>query len=361
MLGGRSLEATLRRARRELAAGDFDEAHRVVAQGLLRFPDAEALRETDMTIRRAQARAGISSLKSRIARDQSPRAHEELVGLYLELGLHGEARSQVHAYLRAHPDRDSPHLLLGEMSLQVFFEDLQARDAYTADRSLRKAALLNPDAIKPRLLLAELYFCAGADKALGWVVREVERLGTRDPLVQSIVADIRALVDAPAEDNIDGFFEQVEVRGALQRDPGDWPIRQRRSHLARVDSGSTQQAAEEIVVSGAAEELVVIHHGGALVACAPPPAPGVNWPGQKQQKGLVDVARTVAHTISQYARELDLGGFKRCSIEGGFGHVVVGEVGSVVAGVRWRATTEPQRQWERVTVGLEGSLRGGTR
>ena len=71
LFGGSSLDALVARAKQKLAASDFDEAHRLVAKGLEKFPDAQALRETRLTIRRAQARAGMQSLKDQILRDDS--------------------------------------------------------------------------------------------------------------------------------------------------------------------------------------------------------------------------------------------------------------------------------------------------
>jgi hypothetical protein len=80
-----------------------------------------------------------------------------------------------------------------------------------------------------------------------------------------------------------------------------------------------------------------------------------------QDGGLVDVVRAVSRTVSRYARDLDLGQFKRCTMQGNFGLVTVGEVCGVVTGARWPKNPEPQRLWERVTVGLEGELGGGRR
>jgi hypothetical protein len=56
-------------------------------------------------------------------------------------------------------------------------------------------------------------------------------------------------------------------------------------------------------------------------------------------------------------RELDLGALKRCTVQGPFGTILVGEVGGVVAAVKHRPGQEPHRVWERLCVALEGGRR----
>ena len=68
----------------------------------------------------------------------------------------------------------------------------------------------------------------------------------------------------------------------------------------------------------------------------------------------------VARTISQQAREFDLGAFKRCSIEGKFGMLIVGRASNVIVGAHRPRTGEPLRLWERLSVTLDGASRGGT-
>ena len=253
MLGSRSLDNILRKARQKLATGDFDQAHRLVAKGLERFADAEALRDLELTIRRAQARAGIQSLKTKIARDHDHRAYEELIDLYLELGLHAEARTEALDYARAHPDRDTPHLTLGEMSLQAFFEDLLARDAHNAHQRLVRAARLNHDAIKPRLLLAELYFCLGADRQLGIVADSLEEIARDDPVIEPLIAKIRDVAQpSTSASSLDGLFERVEVNGCLVREPTEWPLTQRRKSVARVDESRARSCRAHELEGGQA-------------------------------------------------------------------------------------------------------------
>ena len=147
VFGGQALSVLVRRARTKLGAGEFEHAQRIVSKGLGTYPGAEALLELELTIRRAQAREGIRSLRARIESDDDPRAYEQIVSLYLELGMSAEAKQEAWSYATAHPDLDSPHLMLGEMSLQSFLDNFQSRDAHVAHNRLRRAAALNTEAV----------------------------------------------------------------------------------------------------------------------------------------------------------------------------------------------------------------------
>jgi hypothetical protein len=360
---GGSLETLVAKARRRLAAGDFDDAHRLVEKGLARFPEAEVLRETALTIRRAQARAGMQSLKDQIARTKDPLAHEQLVALYQDVGMPEEARRAAQVYADAHPDRDTPHLILGEMCLAAFFEDLLARDAHDAQDHLLRACRLNADAIKPRLLLAELYFCCGADRSLHMVVQALERIAPDDEALRPVLEACRGVQGAEGKENVEALFASVEVKGELVRQPTAWPVRTRRNREQSIKEERTRAAAKEMVRRGDAEEVVVLRHGGALVAHASsegleetPTAEG-EPPAEDEARGVVGIARSVARVVIRQVREFDLGGFKRCTVQGSFGTVIVGELGGAVVAARQRGAIEPLRLWERVTVGLEGRTR----
>ena len=262
-----------------------------------------------------------------------------------------EAKQEAWGYANAHPDLDTPHLMLGEMSLQSFLDGLQSRDAHVAYKRLQRAAALNREAVKPRLLLAELYWCVGADHAL-------RAIGRRDREVRAVRPQPRGRGRAAAID-----------RGARWGRHHGRPVRARRdrrragpraghlaaaprSNTARVDEERAERALESIIRQGAASELVLLQRNGTLIAHANPGADDE----MEEEGGLVDVARIVARTVSRYARDLDLGAFKRCTIESPSSLVAVGELGGVLAGARWRRGTEPQRLWERIAVDLEGAL-----
>ena len=73
---------------------------------------------------------------------------------------------------------------------------------------------------------------------------------------------------------------------------------------------------------------------------------------------FVDVVRTVSKKVFPQAREFDMGKFKRTTIRGAFGNMVVGRIGNVMVGVRGARSSDPARMWEHLSVQLE-SVCGG--
>lgn len=360
IFAGRSLEAVLGRVRQKLASADLEEASRLVEKGLETYPGAEPLRELRAVVRRAQGSAGLSSLKEQVARDEDPLAFEQLIAHYASTNMPAEARQAADAYAKAHPDRDTPHMLLGEMLLQSFFEDLQSRDAQAAREHLVRAARLNSQALKPRLLLAELYFCCGADCALGTVADALARIDPDDDVIKPVIEAARAVRKDDGRESLEALFAQVEVDGVLKREPTAWPLRTRRNRDQRVKEERAHAAARRLVERAEAEEVVIVRRTGALVAHSGGEAG--HWTSEEgtevlPDQGIPGIASAVARSLGRQVRELDLGAFKRCTIEGPFGVVIVGEAAGVVAAVKSKPGHEPHRVWERLTVALEAGTR----
>ncbi len=360
MFAGKSVSACVERARRKMAAGKLEDAYRVIEKGLERFPNSTALMDLNLSIRRARAHSKIRQLEMSIESHQSPRAFEELVKLYQDLELPAEALRRAAAYAENHPELDSPHLMLGSMYLEMFFEELRARHGHKAHEHLLRAAALNPMAIQPRLLLAELYFCIDARRSLSMMMRALEQMSPDQNALEPARAAVGDLEDAEKEDSLEGIFERIEVHGALSRAPELWPLSKRQKRGVRVQEDNADPAVQELVASGAMDELVLLRRDGTVLSHATPT--GMRPPEEDEDKpaGLVDVVRTVATKVYPQAREFDLGKFERCTIKGSFGNLVIGRVGNVLTGARTAASVEPHRLWDRLRMELEGGSGEGT-
>ncbi len=355
LFGGRKVEHYLRRSRERLAMGRLEDATRVIEAGLERFPGAHSLREVQLAIRRTQARDAMRDLKSRIEADADPIAFEQLIKLYRETEMPAEALRAASQYTAAHPDSDTPHLLLGEMYLGRFFEDVDARSGLHAHQHLRRARQINADALKPLLLLAELYYCVDAPRRLAMVARDLRAIGTGDEHVSSVLETIEPHSDLDQELRADSHFERIEVDGVFPRDPSTWPLRTHRNRGAIMQEERANRAVRSLVSKNAVEEVAILRTNGAVIAYR---SKHEADPDDEQDPALVAIARHVNKTVSRYAREFDLGAFKRCTVLGPEGHLIVGRVGNVVAGARARTSVEAGRVWDRVRIRLEGALKG---
>lgn len=361
ILGGTSLDAILARARRCLAQDDFDDALEVVEKGFVRYPNAGVLREMVLAIRRAQARAGMSALRDRVQRDQDPEAYEQLIALYADVGMFAEMIRTTEAYAEVHANREQPHLLRGEQLLEAFLSDLRARDGRDAIDHLVKAASLQPDSVKPRKLLAEIYHAIGADRALLGQAAAIERLAGDDEVMGPMLAAMREGASQRSGESVDALLARVEVEGALVRDPSTWSGRKRKGLSSPEEEGRLQAGLERLVHEGFAEEAVAIDRAGEVVgesgtALAADGGAGGPAPEGTPERGsaLAGIARGVARTVKAQARELDLGAFRSCVVEGPFGVMVVADASGGVVAARGRRGTDPHRLTERLTVAVDG-------
>lgn len=356
IFSGRSLDAFLRRAKSCLAAGDFDEGLKVVESGLSRFPDASVLRDTGHLIRRAQARAGMQGLKDRVEQDSDPDAHAQLIALYRDVGMESEMIRSTERFATEHPSRALPHLLRGEQLLEAFFSDLRARDGRAAIDRLLKAGTLEPDALKQRVMLAEIYCAIGADKALLGQASAIRRLAGDDEVFAPILSAIEAFARPVRNESVDALLATVEVNGALLRDPFAWSGRASKSISSANDGSRLQRGLEKLVAGESVDEAVAIDRSGALIGHAA----GVNAPAGEagdDDSALAGVARAVARTIKLQARELELGAFKRCVVEGPFGVMVVADAAGGVVAARAGRGVDPHRLADRLSVAVDG-IRG---
>lgn len=347
---GSSVAAYDRRIRSRLAAGDVEEAQRLLAKALGRHPFARSLADLKLMVERAHARDELRDLERRITAVGDPRAYERLVQRYDALGLAEEARRTRQAFLAAHPDLDTPHLLLGEAHLKEFYEDLLARDGHDAQEHLQRAARLNPQALKPRLLLAELYYCVDARRPLALVRAALERFAGDEASLANVFEAIDEVADPEAPLTMDGVLERIEVEGQLPREPSQWPLATPRAKEARLEEERAVRAAREAVRRKDAEEVVVLRRNGTLLVHAGGPAEGAD-----EDAGLVAVIRAVARTVTTQAREFDLGRFQRCVLDGAFGLVICGRWHGVIAAARRANRQEPLLAWERLCRRLDGA------
>jgi hypothetical protein len=362
LFAGNSVSAFAERARRAMAAGRLDEARRIVLKGQERHAHSAALVELSISLRRAEAHAAIRHLEQNIAARGDARAYEELIRIYRELDLPADARRHALAYVERHPELDTPHLILGSMYLDMFFDELRARHGHLARESLLLAASLNAMALQPRLLLAELYYCIGASRSLAIMMRALEQMSPDHDALEPAYAVMDAGAEEAPEDSFDGLFERIENQGTLARAPETWPLCKRRSRTTETQVGDTDAAVSALMDAEVTDELVLLRRDNSLVTHATPSGlhdtPHEHGGGEPGNGGLVDVVRIVATKVFPQAREFDMGRFNRCTVQGSLGNVVIGPVGHLLAGARCRTSVEPLRMWERVRMTIEDASGG---
>jgi hypothetical protein len=362
LFAGSSVSAYVERARRSMGAGKLADASRVIERGLDRHPLSTALADLRITVQRAQAHTTIRRLEQSIAGTGDPRSYEELIRLYQQLQLPGEARRRAMAYAEAHPDLDTPHLLVGSMYLESFLRELLARHGQAAHDALLRAASLNTMAVQPRLLLAELYFCIGADRSLSRMLHSLEQMSPDQASLEAAREAAGHLPESDREDSFDGLFERIECDGRLERAPEFWPLSKRPARASKAQGEYTDHAVHALVTAEVVDEIVLLRSDNSVVTHATPTGLRGDPDDAKHQApahgGLVDLVRTVATKVYPQARELDLGRFDRCTIQGHTSNVVIGRIGTFLTGARCPTQREAHRMWDSVQLALEDGSGG---
>ena len=76
---------------------------------------------------------------------------------------------------------------------------------------------------------------------------------------------------------------------------------------------------------------------------------------EAEPTALADIARAVARTVKAQVRELELGRFRRCVIEGPFGVMVVEDANGGVVAATGRRGTDATRLADRLSVAADGN------
>jgi hypothetical protein len=250
---------------------------------------------------------------------------------------------------------EAPHLLRGEQALDAFFGDLRARDGRLAIDHLLRAGALQPDSLKPRLFLAEIYYAIGADRALLGQAAAIKRLAGEDEVIRPVVAALEEAAKPVKNESVDALLAKVEVDGALVRDPSTWSSRRRRGIAGAQDASRVQDGLARVVREGNAEEAVAIDRAGTLLASTNEPrGEGGDAPAAAHESALEGIARAVVRTIKVQARELEMGPFRRFVVEGPFGVMVVADASGGVVAARGKKGTDVLRLSERLAVAVDG-------
>lgn len=347
-LPGRSATRAHARAHRLLTAGSLVEAEAVASRGLRDHPGSTRLRELYLVIRRVQTRARQQELRSAVVHRKDPDAYAELVDLYVDLGLHEEARRTAQGYAEAHPDDARAHRLLGRIELETYLATLDSRSGYDAHGHLVRAAELAPEDLRTWMLMARMYWCVGARSRLRQAREKLAELAGEQDDVQRVLEATAADVEEPGREAHEGLLERLEIAGRLAHDPESWPLFRDTHVAAQVQGERAHRAVTSALKQGVAEEIAVLRANGTILAHGSKEA-GLT----DDVTGLARAVQTLARTLTHRVGELDMGGLKRCTVEGPFGVVLMGRHHDELVAAHRSRPMEPLRLWERLSVALD--------
>ena len=307
------------------ATGDVAEAVSILDEGLRIYPGSERLQELLRSLRRRKKRPEIEGLLAAEKKSPAPEIFGRLAEIYRSLADDDSALEVCRRCMEKFPEDENPYLVTGKIRLTRFYRNLTARDGEVAADNLEKVVLLNPQNLKARILLAELYAAIGHGVAALPHLQAILHAGPPDERFALLVEEIASRGKGDGERlGLSERLREVSLSGRLPYVPRSGHENFDRPVNGPMEAGSDVESdfAEEVRLAGATR--------GSLLADWPHPAPGAD-----------PFARMVSEVLTaaqSSLREMDLGDVCHATLTGDFGHIVVARVGSGAAAAQCSPT-----------------------
>lgn len=293
------------------AADDSELANEVLDFAIDVFPDSEDLLRMRALLRSAAAEERLRMTKDRLTKDRSSAAFLELADAYVSLDRSEDGMRVLRDLVDEHGECATALSWLGRLRLERFRESLSSVDGAAARDLLLRAIAADPDALKPRMLLAQLYFVVGAKTQARTELASLLQICPEYQLAQETFA---ALGDEDKEarlEDIDSKFVEVEER----------------MELAATLPGEESRGELFIDPEAVAEELERVSSEIGIDQAAPYSIRGTHE-AENRRKGdptllLSQVATELGSFAEVAARHMDLGSATGLVIEGDAGAMLM--------------------------------------
>lgn len=354
-------------AERFISLGRTDDAWRVAEEGMRRFPTSERLNAVRTFAKKERLKSEIQKLRRDLSERPTPAVYSRLAEIYRELGNLDQALGICEQCVERFPLNENPYLIIGEIRLARFFQDLVAFDGLEAERQLRRVVKLNGQNLKAHLLLAQIYFAVGATDAMKTHLDLAITLSPDNRELPKFAKDFELKAEQFAvhserprtaaeveEDDLDDDFDDpvsvedqvraVESRGSFRFRPETFPAWRlldggAGAVLARLDVEKLKQNIREISDRSGVANAVILDRDGESLADA------AETEGLTRRQ-FAELVMEVQKTAEDVSRRMDVGTFHWCTVEGAFGGISIARVKGISLGVKYGATVRADRAHE---------------
>ena len=337
----RELEAVVAEAERLVAGGRHEEALHTAEQGLLRFPAASRLSGVINYVRRAGAKQRLAELKRTLEHRKDERAYKELTTLHLELGNKDQALEVASAHAHEFPDSADAHILLGEVFLSRYFEELFARDASSALEHLDRAIELDAESLRAHMLQGMFYFALGAPRHSAAAIAALLAVDPTNDRLAEFKERLLEIAGPEGTEDIEYLLDYAEDHQELPNNPGTFPGGKRfsREHVGgalcpKLFAAAAQGIGRRLRI----EQLAAIGKSGRPLAVA-----GEN------KENFVKLAIRLDEVARRAGRHMNFGTMRRFMVAGKFGRIVLVTAGNCAVAARAPRSVST----ERIAEGLE--------
>jgi tetratricopeptide (TPR) repeat protein len=301
---------------RYLAMGDAAEAYSVAEEGLRDFPTSERLHDLRRLIQKENLRERVKALRQSIRRRPDPYLYARLADVFRQLGELSKAETIAEECKSRFPCDENPYLVVGEIRSGRFKKELMARDGRLAVENLERAVSLNPDNLKGRMQLAEVYAALGANsRALPHLLHLAESTPD-DERIRGLISEVGS---RPVEE---GDLNAL-LRSAERKRKTPYPFCNGEARSAATHVSVTRLSNRDVIRRSAAALFGIRNLKGLYVACDELGTVEVKEDPTLEANGFSKSASKILKAAEASSRKMDMGGFSQGFIEGSFGRIVL--------------------------------------
>jgi len=301
---------------RYLAMGDAQQAYAVAEEGVQDFPTSERLHALRRLIQKESLRERVKSLRQSLHRRPDPYLYARLANVFRQLGELNKAETIAEECKTRFPCDENPYLVIGEIRAGRYKKELMARDGRLAIENLERAVSLNPDNLKGRMQLAELYAALGANsRALPHLLHLAEATPD-DERIRGLISEVGS---RPVEEgDLNALLRAAERKGKTP-----YPVHGGEVRSEVEAQGPTRLMNRDVIRRSAAALFGIRDLKGLYVACDGLGTVEVKEDPTLEANGFSESAAKILKAAEASSRKMDMGGFSQGFIEGSFGRIVL--------------------------------------
>jgi len=312
-------------ARSYMSIGLLDEASDVVKFSRSRFPGSLEVQKVSAQLVRLTSNDELTVAKEAARKDPSPRTFLEVAGIYRTQGQIEQCASTLQELVDRFGENATALALLGEVRYTRFLNSLATSHGEAAENGLRRALNSDPEAVRPRYLLAEFFLRIGAYRqASEEAVTLVQQApGHERGVVIQAEAARRIEHDRFAGEPLSVYLSDVEASVELPGPDLPWD----RGGSAEADEGVEPKADAKTEVwrtgrESKAHAAVLIDRDGERFSA-----------GCSEDAALEKVLAGLASMCERASRGMEIGPPARLRVEGDDRVCVVGLRGGAALGL----------------------------
>ncbi len=333
-------------ARGYLALGDLEQAREILADGLRLFPEAEELAKARTFLVTRDRQAEFIAAKERLRTDPTLQSYLALADAYEALGKPDQCSQTLREAMEKFPRSSTPSTKLADLRYARFLSGCAAADGQAAEQLYKRACELEPEALKPRFMLAQYYCRIGARSHASDAVRVLLELSPEHERGLQLLALLERKTDATdGLEDVTSLVQAVEEHQRFAIESLPWEERQ--DPVGRAPISAPAQEVERLGTRFGTARVVVIDGVGKE-----------HFAGAQYNVSLKSAVTDLAPICHRAARGMELGPPQRLEISGADGTLVIEMKRDVAAGIVLEAGADSEVAITAARDALERMVRG---